>query len=73
MTGQRRPAPSNGRARKTADHTVDAVSTVAFFLASRRQDNYPTWVWARWEPALGLGRSSRRPKQPAASCRASSP
>ncbi len=28
---------------KTADHTVDAVAAVAFFLASRRQDDYPTW------------------------------
>jgi hypothetical protein len=26
---------------KTADHTVDCVFSYAFFLASRRQDNYP--------------------------------
>ncbi|MGH9261254.1 MAG: hypothetical protein ACRD08_15410, partial [Acidimicrobiales bacterium] len=30
---------------KTADHTVDAVLAVAFFLASRRQDGYPDWGW----------------------------
>src|SRR6266508_200649 len=28
---------------KTADHAVDAVLAVAFFLASRRQDGYPEW------------------------------
>ena len=30
---------------RTADHTVDAVLAVAFFLASRRQDAYPDWGW----------------------------
>jgi hypothetical protein len=28
---------------RTAAHTVDAVLAVAFFLASRRRDAYPTW------------------------------
>jgi 8-oxo-dGTP pyrophosphatase MutT (NUDIX family) len=31
---------------RTADHTVDAVLAVAFFLASRNQDGYPEWGWA---------------------------
>jgi hypothetical protein len=30
---------------ETADHTVDAVLAVAFFLASRKQDAYPDWGW----------------------------
>ena len=30
-------------ARRTADHTVDAVLAVALFLASRKQDGYPDW------------------------------
>jgi hypothetical protein len=29
---------------RTADHTIDAVLAVAFFLASRRQDGYPEWA-----------------------------
>jgi hypothetical protein len=29
---------------RTADHTVDAVLAVAFFLASRRTDAYPDWA-----------------------------
>jgi hypothetical protein len=29
---------------RTADHTVDAVLAVAFFLASRRRDAYPDWA-----------------------------
>ena len=36
---------------RTADHTVDAVLAVAFFLASRKQDGYPEWD--RGVPALG--------------------
>jgi hypothetical protein len=35
---------------RTADHAVDAVLAVAFFLASRRQDSYPEW-WG--EQTLG--------------------
>jgi hypothetical protein len=30
---------------ETADHMVDAVLAVAFFLASRKQDGYPEWGW----------------------------
>jgi hypothetical protein len=30
---------------RTADHAVDAVLAVAFFLASRRTDGYPEWGW----------------------------
>lgn len=30
---------------ETADHMVDAVLAVAFFLASRKQDGYPDWGW----------------------------
>jgi hypothetical protein len=28
---------------RTADHTVDSVLAIAFFLASRKQDGYPEW------------------------------
>lgn len=28
---------------RTADHMIDAVMAVAWFLASRRQDSYPDW------------------------------
>jgi hypothetical protein len=30
---------------RTADHTVDAVLAIAFFLASRKQDAYPDFGW----------------------------
>jgi hypothetical protein len=30
---------------KTADHTVDSVLAIAFFLASRKEDGYPEWGW----------------------------
>jgi hypothetical protein len=30
---------------RTADHTVDSVLAVAFFLASRKEDGYPEWGW----------------------------
>jgi hypothetical protein len=40
---------------KTADHTVDSVLAVAFFLASRRQDNYPDWGWGE----LTMGAAAR--------------
>ena len=30
---------------RTADHTVDSVLAIAFFLASRKQDGYPEWGW----------------------------
>jgi hypothetical protein len=30
---------------KTADHTVDSVLAIAFFLASRKLDGYPEWGW----------------------------
>ena len=29
----------------TANHTLDAVLAVAFFLAFRKQDGYPEWEW----------------------------
>jgi hypothetical protein len=29
----------------TANHTLDSVLAVAFFLASRKQDGYPEWEW----------------------------
>ena len=31
---------------KTANHTLDSVLAIAFFLASRRQDGYPEWDWS---------------------------
>jgi hypothetical protein len=31
---------------RTADHAVDAVLAVGFFLASRRRDGYPEWDWS---------------------------
>jgi hypothetical protein len=31
---------------RTADHAVDAVLAVGFFLASRRRDGYPEWEWS---------------------------
>ena len=31
---------------RTADHPVDAVLAVGFFLASRRRDGYPEWDWS---------------------------
>jgi hypothetical protein len=30
---------------RTADHTVDSVLAIAFFLASRKEDGYPEWGW----------------------------
>src|SRR4051812_14604932 len=30
---------------KTADHAVDSVLAIAFFLASRKLDGYPEWGW----------------------------
>src|SRR5688500_9907570 len=36
---------------KTADHVVDAVLAPAFFLASRRLDDYPAGGWSPGENA----------------------
>jgi hypothetical protein len=35
---------------RTADHALDAVLAVAFFLAAGRQDGYPEWGWATPTP-----------------------
>lgn len=40
---------------RTADHMIDAVMAVAWFLASRRQDSYPDWGGS----AMTLGPDAR--------------
>jgi hypothetical protein len=35
---------------RTADHALDAVLAVAFFLASGRRDGYPEWGWTTPTP-----------------------